>query len=71
MNAKAAAVSENLRTSHPWPDHEPDVVRGRTRLVRRRRLPNGCERAARCGVTADRVINTRPLDDLLAWTVSR
>jgi histidinol phosphatase-like PHP family hydrolase len=32
--------------------------------------PNGCERAARCGVTADHVINTRPLNDLLAWTRS-
>jgi histidinol phosphatase-like PHP family hydrolase len=30
--------------------------------------PNGCERAARCGVEADRVINTRPVDELLAWT---
>jgi putative hydrolase len=28
----------------------------------------GCERAAACGVEADRVINTRTADDLLAWT---
>lgn len=30
--------------------------------------PNGCERAARCGVPADRVVNTLPADGLLAWT---
>jgi putative hydrolase len=30
--------------------------------------PYGCERAEECGVTADRVINAKPLDDLLAWT---
>ncbi|WP_030167017.1 PHP domain-containing protein [Spirillospora albida] len=30
--------------------------------------PNGCERAARCGVPADRVVNTLPADDLLGWT---
>jgi len=30
--------------------------------------PSGCERAARCGATADRVINTRTADDLIAWT---
>ncbi len=30
--------------------------------------PNGCERAALCGVPADRVVNTKDLDDLLAWT---
>ncbi|MDL4775068.1 MULTISPECIES: PHP domain-containing protein [Thermomonosporaceae] len=29
--------------------------------------PNGCERAARCGVDAGRVVNTLPADDLLAW----
>ena len=29
---------------------------------------NGCEVAARVGVPADRVMNTRPLDDFLAWT---
>ena len=27
----------------------------------------GCERAAECGVTADRVINARGADELLAW----
>jgi len=32
--------------------------------------PNGCERAALCGVPADRVVNTLGLDDLLAWTRS-
>ncbi len=32
--------------------------------------PNGCERAALCGVPADRVINALGLDDLLAWTRS-
>jgi putative hydrolase len=31
----------------------------------------GCERAHLTGVTADRVINTMPADDLLAWTASR
>jgi putative hydrolase len=30
--------------------------------------PNGCERAALCGVPADRLVNTKDLDDLLAWT---
>ena len=30
-------------------------------------LMYGCERAELCGVTADRVINTRSMDDLLAW----
>jgi putative hydrolase len=32
--------------------------------------PYGCERAEECGVTPDRVINAKPLDDLLAWTSS-
>ena len=31
-------------------------------------LPYGCERAAACGVTAGRVVNTRTAEDLLAWT---
>ncbi|WP_119731321.1 PHP domain-containing protein [Thermomonospora amylolytica] len=30
--------------------------------------PYGCERAARCGVQADRIVNTLPAGDLLAWT---
>ena len=30
-------------------------------------LPYGCERAAACGVTASRVVNTRSAADLLAW----
>ena len=30
-------------------------------------LPYGCERAEECGVPADRVINTKTVDDLLAW----
>jgi putative hydrolase len=30
-------------------------------------LPYGCERAAACGVTAGRVVNTRSAADLLAW----
>jgi putative hydrolase len=30
--------------------------------------PYGCARAAACGVTADRVVNTRTVDDLLTWT---
>lgn len=29
--------------------------------------PYGCERAEECGITADRVINTKAADDLLAW----
>jgi putative hydrolase len=33
-------------------------------------LPYGCERAEQCGVTADRIVNTLPMDDLLAWTRS-
>ena len=32
--------------------------------------PYGCERAARCGVPADRVIDTYALPDLLAWIQS-
>ncbi|MEV5328287.1 PHP domain-containing protein [Nonomuraea sp. N2-4H] len=28
----------------------------------------GCERAARCGIEADRIVNTWPLDRLLEWT---
>jgi putative hydrolase len=31
----------------------------------------GCDRAAECGVTEDRVINTRSADDLVKWTRSR
>ncbi|MDF2710383.1 MAG: hypothetical protein K0R62_6035 [Nonomuraea muscovyensis] len=31
----------------------------------------GCERAALCGVPAERVVNTWPLADLLAWTGRR
>jgi putative hydrolase len=30
-------------------------------------LPYGCERAEECGVPADRVINTKPADELLEW----
>ena len=30
--------------------------------------PYGCERAEECGVTPERVINTKPADELLAWT---
>jgi putative hydrolase len=33
-------------------------------------LPGGCDRAARCGVEPDRVVNTWSADDLLAWTRS-
>jgi putative hydrolase len=29
--------------------------------------PNGCVRAARCGVPLERIVNTRSADDLLAW----
>jgi putative hydrolase len=31
---------------------------------------NGCERAIACGVPVDRVINTRPAEELLAWTAT-
>lgn len=31
-------------------------------------LDHGCARATECEVPADRVVNTWPLDDLLAWT---
>lgn len=31
------AVSEDLRTSYRWPDAQPDIIRGRALLVRRRR----------------------------------
>ncbi len=31
----------------------------------------GCDRAARCGVTAERVVNAGPADRLLAWAASR
>jgi putative hydrolase len=30
--------------------------------------PLGCARAVECGVPADRVVNTWPLGDLMAWT---
>jgi putative hydrolase len=30
--------------------------------------PYGCERAAACGVPAERIVNTWALEDLLAWT---
>ena len=30
-------------------------------------LPNGCERAALCGVEADRIINTRPTAEIREW----
>jgi histidinol phosphatase-like PHP family hydrolase len=33
--------------------------------------PNGCERAARCGVAADQVVNALALADLLAWAGMR
>jgi putative hydrolase len=33
-------------------------------------LGNGCERAFLTGVTAPMVVNTRPADELLAWTAS-
>jgi putative hydrolase len=33
-------------------------------------LRYGCERAALCGVAADRVVNTWPVDQLLDWTAS-
>ncbi|HEV7886218.1 MAG TPA: PHP domain-containing protein, partial [Acidimicrobiales bacterium] len=32
--------------------------------------PFGCDRAAECGVPAERVVNTLPADALLAWTAS-
>lgn len=32
--------------------------------------PIGCERAAACGITADRVVNTWSADQLLEWTAS-
>jgi putative hydrolase len=31
-------------------------------------LPYGCERAAACEITADRILNTRPASELLTWT---
>jgi len=34
-------------------------------------LPYGCERAEQCDVPADRVINTRSADELLAWIAAR
>jgi putative hydrolase len=33
-------------------------------------LANGCARAVACGVPADRILNTLPVDELLAWTAS-
>jgi putative hydrolase len=30
--------------------------------------PYGCERAEECGVPPEQVVNTRPVDELLAWT---
>jgi putative hydrolase len=31
-------------------------------------LPNGCERAARCGVPVESIVNAWPIEQLLAWT---
>ena len=31
-------------------------------------LPNGCERAARCGVPIESIVNSWAMDDLLSWT---
>ena len=31
----------------------------------------GCDRAAQCGVTSDRVINTSPAEQLVTWSSSR
>ncbi len=33
-------------------------------------LPYGCARAEECGVPIDRIVNTLPADELLAWTAS-
>ena len=33
--------------------------------------PYGTDRAAECGVTADKVINAMPADELLAWSAAR
>ncbi len=33
-------------------------------------LPNGCERAARCGVPVDRIVNTWSAQRLLEWTAA-
>ena len=33
-------------------------------------LDNGCGRAAACGVTPDRIVNTWPADQLLSWTAT-
>lgn len=33
--------------------------------------PNGCRRAAKAGVPLDRIVNTRSLEELRAWTTSR
>jgi putative hydrolase len=30
-------------------------------------LPNGCARAVACAVEPDRILNTLPADDLIAW----
>jgi putative hydrolase len=30
--------------------------------------PYGCERAEECAVPPERVVNTKPVDELLAWT---
>jgi putative hydrolase len=30
--------------------------------------PNGCEKAVECGLDPERIVNTRSVDDLLAWT---
>jgi putative hydrolase len=33
-------------------------------------LPYGCARAVACGVPPERIVNTMPMADLLAWTGS-
>jgi putative hydrolase len=34
-------------------------------------LPHGCDKAAEAGVPLERIVNTWPADDLLAWTAAR
>ncbi|MEX2372849.1 MAG: hypothetical protein WD800_03525, partial [Dehalococcoidia bacterium] len=41
--------------------HSPGALAGKAR---------GCERAVEAGITADRVVNTMPADDLVAWARS-
>ena len=54
-------VEENVKTSIDSDAHAPGQLHWQ---------PFGCDRAAQEGIDLDQVVNTRSVDDLLAWTAS-